>query len=186
VLVRFQGDRQHGLAAVETTIAAFDKNLLPSLRLINVEDDDVRPQRAMSQLLATLAATFAVLAVTLAGVGIYGVIACLVSQRTREIGVRMALGANSKAVLMTVVVQGLRPAFAGIVLGLGAAAGVSSLLHLLLVLPESWDLLYGVPFYDPLTFAGMLCFVLGIAALASAVPAQRAVRVDPMTALRHE
>jgi putative ABC transport system permease protein len=98
----------------------------------------------------------------------------------------MALGANSRAVLKNVILQGLRPVFAGLILGLAAAAGLSSVLHWALVFPETWDLLYGVPFYDPVTFAGMICFVLGIAALASAVPARRALSVDAMTALRYE
>ena len=186
VLVRFQGNRQRALSAVETTIEVFDKNLFPSLRLINVEDDDARPQRAMSQLLAMMATLLAVLAATLAGIGIYGVIAYLVSQRTREIGIRMALGANSGAVLKNVILQGLRPVFAGLIVGLAAAAGLSSVLHWALVFPEAWDPFYGVPFYDPVTFGGMLCFVLLIAACASAVPARRALRVDPMTALRYE
>jgi ABC-type antimicrobial peptide transport system permease subunit len=186
VLVRFQGNRKSALSAVETTMGAFDKNLLPSLRLINVEDDDARPQRAMSELLATVATILAVLAASLAGIGIYGVIAYLVSQRTREIGIRIALGANSGAVLKNVILQGLRPVFAGLILGLAAAAGLSSVLHWALFLPGAWDLLYGVPFYDPVTFAGMICFVMGIAALASAVPARRALTVDPITALRYE
>ncbi len=186
VLVRFQGNRQSALSAVETAMEAFDKNLLPSLRLINVEDDDARPQRAVSQLLATLATILAVLAIMLAGTGIYGVIAYVVSQRTKEIGIRIALGANSGAVLKNVILQGLRPVFAGLFLGLTAAAGMSSVLHWALVFPEAWDLLYGVPFYDPVTFVGMVCFVMGISALASAVPARRALRVDPITALRYE
>jgi predicted permease len=185
VLVRFQGNRQGALSAVETTIEAFDKNLLPSLRLINIEDD-ARDQRAVSQLLAMLATILAVLAVTLAGIGVYGVIAYLVSQRTREIGIRMALGANSGAVFKNVILQGLRPVFAGLILGLAAAAGLSSVLHWALFLPGAWDLLYGVPFYDPVTFGGMICFVMGIAGLASAVPARRALSVDPITALRYE
>jgi predicted permease len=185
VLIRFQGDRQRALTAVERIVEAFDKNLLPSLSLINLEDD-ARDQRAMSQLLTILAAILAVLAMTLAGVGIYGVIAYLVSQRTREIGIRMALGAESRAVLKNVVLQSLRPVFAGMILGLAAAAGISTVLHLALVFPETWDLLYGVLFYDPVTFIGMICFVLTIAALASAVPARHALKVDPMTALRHE
>jgi ABC-type antimicrobial peptide transport system permease subunit len=63
---------------------------------------------------------------------------------------------------------------------------MSSVLHWALVFPEAWDLLYGVPFYDPVTFVGMVCFVMGISAVASAVPARRALRVDPITALRYE
>jgi ABC-type antimicrobial peptide transport system permease subunit len=143
-------------------------------------DDEVRPQLAVSQLPAILAAILAILAVTLAGVGIYGVIAYLVSQRTREIGIRMALGATAGAVLKNIVLHGLRSVFAGMILGLAAAAGLSTLLHAMLVGPEMADVLYGVPFYDPVTFIGLFCFVLGVAAAASTVG------VDPMTALRYE
>ncbi|HEV3201290.1 MAG TPA: ABC transporter permease [Bryobacteraceae bacterium] len=186
ILVRVRGDRQRGVAAIASTVAAFDKDLVPSLELINLEDDEVRPQKAIPQLFAALASILGGLAVTLAGIGIYGVIACLVSHRTREIGIRMALGATPRTVLQAVILQSLRPVFGGMALGLAVAAGLSSLVHLMLVLPGSWDLLYGVPFYDPVTFVGLFCFVLGVAALASAVPARRALGVDPMTALRYE
>lgn len=186
VLLRIQGDRQRALAAVETTVAAFDKSLLSDLRLINLEDGVVSMQRAMSQAFALLAAILAALALTLAGVGIYGVVAYLVSKQTREIGVRMALGATHGAILKNVVVAGLRPVFVGITMGLAAAAGLSWLLHATLVFPGAMDFFYGVPFYDPATFAGISCFVLGVAAIASTLPACRAVRVDPMIALRYE
>ena len=186
VLVRFQGDRQQALSAIGTTVEASDKDLLPSLGLINLEDEDVGEQRAASRSLATLATTLAALALTLAGLGIYGVIAYLVSQRTREIGIRMALGANARAVLKNIVLQGLRPVFVGLILGTAAAAGLSAVLHLTLVFEGSMDFLYGLPFYDPITFIGLFCFVLGIAALASAVPARRALGVDPIAALRYE
>src|SRR5271165_4120782 len=110
--------------------------------------------------------------------------AYLVSQRVREIGVRRALGATSGAVLRAVVIEGMRSVFVGIGLGILGAAGLSWLLHATLVFPGSTDFLYGVPFYDPVTFLGLSCFLSGIAALASVVPAQRALRVDPMLALR--
>jgi putative ABC transport system permease protein len=186
VLVRIRGPYMRALAIVETTVGALDRDMLPSLRLINLEDGEIRPQRTMSELLAMVVAILAVLAVTLAGIGIYGVIAYLVYQRTREIGIRMALGANSRAILSSVVLQSLRPVFAGTILGLMVSAGLSSVLHLTLLFPGSMDLLYGVPFYDPITFGGLFCFVQGVAALASAVPAWHALRVDPMTALRYE
>lgn len=186
LLVRVQSDRPRALAAIETTVAASDQDLLPGLRLSNLDDGAVRLQRALSRAFATMAAILALLAVALAGVGIYGVIAYLVSQRTKEIGVRMALGANTAAVWKSVLFQGLRPVLAGMLLGVAAAAGLSALLHQTLIFPGSMDFLYGVPFYDPVTFAGLVCFVLAIAALASAVPARRALRVDPAVALRYE
>jgi macrolide transport system ATP-binding/permease protein len=186
ILLRIQGDREQALRAVENSVAAFDQDLASSLRLINVEEGLVQIQRAMSQALATLAAILAALALTLAGVGVYGVVACVVSQRTKEIGVRMALGATHGAVLKSVVLQGLRPVFAGMTVGLAAAAALSSLLHQTLVFPGSMDFFYGVPFYDPATFAGLSCFVVGIAALAGALPVRRALRAGPMAALRYE
>jgi macrolide transport system ATP-binding/permease protein len=186
ILFRFRGDPRRAQAAVEATVLAFDKDLLPSLRLINLQDNELRPQLAIPRFLAAAAGALAVLALTLAGVGIYGVIAYLVSCRTREIGIRIALGGNSGAVLKDIVLHGLRPVFAGMILGLIAAAGLSTLLHVMLVGPGTADILFGVPFYDPLTFVGLFCFVLGIAGVASAVPSKRALNVDPMTALRYE
>jgi putative ABC transport system permease protein len=186
ILLRIRGDRQRAFTAVESTVEAFDRDLMSSVRLVNLEEGVVRVQRAMSQALATLAAVLAALALTLAGVGVYGVVAYLVSQRTREIGVRMALGASHGTVLKSVVLEGLRPVFAGITLGLAAAAVLSALLHQTLVFPGSMDFFYGVPFTDPVTFVGLSCFVAGIAALASVAPARRALRVDPMVALRYE
>jgi len=186
LLVRAQSDRQRALAAVETTVAAFDQVLLPGLRLSNLDEGVVRVQRDLSQVFATMAAILALLALALAGVGIYGVIAYLVSQRTKEIGVRMALGASTAAVWKGVLFQGLRPVLTGMLLGVAAAAGLSALLHQTLIFPGSMDFLYGIPFYDPVTFASLVCFVLAVAALASAVPARRALRVDPVVALRYE
>ncbi len=186
LLVRVPGDRQRALAGVETVVAASDQKLLPGLRLINLEDGAVRLQRSMSNAFAAMAAILAMLALALAAVGIYGVIAYLVSQRTREIGVRMALGADSAALWKRVLLQGLRPVFAGMALGGAVAACLSGILHQTLVFPGSMDFLYGVPFYDPLTFASLAAFVLVVATIAGAIPSRRALRVDPAVALRYE
>ena len=112
--------------------------------------------------------------------------AYLVSRRTREIGIRMALGAGAGEVVGSVVVGGLRPVFVGMAVGIAGAAGASAILHSTLSLPGSADFLYGVSFYDPATFLGLSGFLLAVAAAASAVPARRAVKVDPMVALRYE
>jgi predicted permease len=186
ILVRVRGDRRRAAAAIEGAVARFDANLLPGLRLINLEDGEVRPQKAVPQVLAVLALILGGLAVTLAGAGIYGVTAFLVGQRTREVGIRVALGATPGTVLRAVVLQSLRPVFGGMVFGLAVAAGLSSLLHLTLLLPGSMDLLYGVPFYDPVAFLGMFSFVAAVATLASVAPARQALRVDPVAALRCE
>ncbi|HEY4361227.1 MAG TPA: ADOP family duplicated permease [Bryobacteraceae bacterium] len=186
ILARIQGDRNRALSAIAAVVERSDKNLLPGLELLNLDEGAVELQRTMSRTFAVLAAILAALAVALAGLGIYGVIAYLVSQRTREIGIRMALGANSAAVWKDVILQGLRPVVVGMLSGLTAAAVLSALLHQTLIFPGSMDFLYGVPFYDPATFSILAGFILAVAGLASAVPAFRALRVDPAVALRYE
>jgi predicted permease len=120
---------------------------------------------------------FALTALLLAGLGIYGVISYLVRERTLEIGIRLALGADSRNILRMVLRQGLRLAIAGAAVGLVCALIVSHLMA---------GLLYGVRPADPLTFAGVALLLLGVALLACYIPARRAIRVDPLVALRHE
>jgi putative ABC transport system permease protein len=113
----------------------------------------------------------------LAGLGIYGVISYLVSERTHEIGIRLALGAQSRNILRMVLRQGLGLAIAGASVGLICALIVSHLMA---------GLLYGVRPTDPLTFTGVALLLIGVALLACYIPARRAIRVDPLVALRHE
>ncbi len=120
---------------------------------------------------------FAALALTLAAVGIYGVVSYTVGQRTREIGVRLALGARPADVLRTVLGGGLRLTLSGVALG-GLAAGLAA--------GALGKLLYGVHPLDPVTFAVVILILVGVALLAMAAPARRAARVDPMVALRYE
>ena len=117
----------------------------------------------------------AFVALALASIGIYGVMAYLVGQGTREIGIRMALGATQRKILAMVVRQGMMLAVAGSVIGLAAAFGLTRVIR---------SLLYGVDATDPLTFAGTALLLMIIALLASYIPARRAVRIDPMTSLR--
>ena len=109
--------------------------------------------------------------------GIYGVIAYGVVQRTRELGIRMALGARSDDVLRLVLRQGMAPVVAGLVLGLGGAAAASRVLR---------GLLYGVGGTDPITYVGVAAFLAAVALLASYLPARRAALADPVVALRNE
>ena len=131
----------------------------------------------MKRLFAKLLTLFGLLAQALAAVGLYGVLAWSVAQRTHEIGVRMALGARSLDVLRLVVRGGVALALAGVGLGLLGALAVTRVVK---------SLLYEVSPSDPLSFAGVALFLVGVAALASYVPARRATGVDPTTALRYE
>jgi putative ABC transport system permease protein len=117
------------------------------------------------------------LAILLAAIGLYGVVACSVSQRTREIGVRMAIGAQPGDVQWMFVGQGLRITVVGVALGLALSAAVARLLR-------AW--LYGLSPFDPVAFAGASLAWIAVAMLASWWPARRATRVDPLTALKYE
>jgi|SRR5579859_3710214 len=123
------------------------------------------------------ASSFSGIALILAAVGIFGVISYSASQRTREIGIRMALGAQQHEVLRLILGQGAKLAL----LGLGAGAVAALLLTRLMT-----SLLYGVSATDPLTFGAMAMVLLGVAVTACYIPARRAMRLDPMVALRHE
>jgi len=124
-----------------------------------------------------IVALFALTALLLAGLGIYGVISYVVSERTYEIGIRLALGAERRSILQLVLRQGLGLALAGAAVGLVGALVVSHLMT---------GLLYGVKPTDPLSFAGVAFLLIIVALFACYIPARRAIRVDPLVALRYE
>jgi predicted permease len=126
---------------------------------------------------AILLGAFAAVALLLSSIGIYGVISYLVGQQTREIGIRMALGAQRKDVLHLILGAGVKTALLGIGIGIAAAVGLTRLMS---------GMLYGVTATDPLTFVGFAVLLVAVALFACYIPARRAMRLDPMVALRYE
>ena len=160
---------------VREHVNAMDRTL-PIVQLRTMDDvfaDSVARQRFLAQLLAI----FGGLALVLAAVGTYGILSYLVTERQREIGIRMALGADRSRVLSMVLQQGLSTTVIGLVLGVGGALGLTRLAS---------SLLFEVKPSDPLTFVAVAGMITLVALLACVVPARRATRVDPMVALREE
>jgi predicted permease len=140
-------------------------------------DDVVAQSLATRRFSMILLGFFAALALVLSSIGIYGVISYLSGQRTQEIGIRMALGAEPSAVLRLVLSEGVKMALIGVAIGLAAAIGLTRLMS---------SLLYGVSATDPLTFIGVAVLLTLVALAACYIPARRAMRVDPIVALRYE
>jgi ABC-type antimicrobial peptide transport system permease subunit len=138
-------------------------------------NDLVEAEVGQRRLLMILLESFAGVALLLALIGIYGVISYSVSERTQEVGIRRALGAQESDILLLVIRQGFGLVLAGIVLGLGGALALTRLVN---------ALLFGVDATDPATFAGVALLFLLIGLAASYIPARRAARIDPMAALR--
>ena len=166
------------LASVAAGIRAAALALDPGL-VVNVAplEDNLGFWQGVSKLVATLSAALGVTALLLAVVGVYGVVGYVVNRRVREMGIRLALGARPADVVTLMLRQTMRPVISGVVLGLLASIGVSRLLA---------SLLFGVNALDPLAFGSAAAFVLGAALLAGFLPARRATRVDPTSALRYE
>ncbi|HEV2447257.1 MAG TPA: ADOP family duplicated permease, partial [Candidatus Sulfopaludibacter sp.] len=174
-VVRTAADPLAALPAVRAAVlAAGNDQPVYGVRTMNRIVSDSIAGRRFSMLLLGV---FAVLALLLAAVGIYGVISYTVAQRTREIGIRMALGASRADVLKVVVAQGMPPVLAGLAAGLAASFGLTRLMA---------GMLYGVQASDPATLTGVALVLAAVALLAALVPARRAARVAPVTALRCE
>jgi predicted permease len=175
VAVRGQADPAGLTADIRSVVRGLD----PQLALGNVRtmDEVISRSTASRRFSLVLVGSFAALALVLAAIGIYAVLAYSVVRRTHEIGVRMALGARGGDVVRLVLGQGLCVAAIGIVFGVAGALGLTRFLR---------TLLYEVQPTDPLTFAAVLLLLVSIAAAASYLPVRRAMRVDPMVALRYE
>jgi ABC-type antimicrobial peptide transport system permease subunit len=175
LLVRTRVEPHSVLSAVQEHVRALDPD--QPVYAIRTIDETFATVAAPRRLAAFVLAGFALFALALAGVGIYGVVSYAVTQRTREIGLRIALGANRAEVRGMVVRQALLPVFAGAVVGLAGALALGRLLT---------SLLFDVRPTDPWTLGSVALLLLGIAWLASWLPARRAARLSPIAALRTE
>ena len=179
VVLRFDGtEKEVGAAQVDSirrmVQSQHSHNVIFKPQTMNEVIADSLARRRFSM---TLLNAFAAVALVLASVGLYGVISYLVGQRTHEIGIRLALGAQRRDILRLVLSQGLKMALEGVAIGLIAAAGLTRLLA---------GMLYGVSATDPPTFGAIALLLVVVSLTACYVPARRATRVDPLTALRYE
>jgi putative ABC transport system permease protein len=173
--VRALGDPDALITSVKSQVWWVDKNL-PVFEVRTMEqilDEDTSQRRFQSFVMSV----FAGLALVLAAIGLFGVLASLVGQRTQEIGIRMALGAQSKDVLRMVLGEGMRMVLLGVVIGVGAGVGLSRYLE---------SLFFGVSSANAATYLEVALIMISIALVACLVPAWRAIRVNPMVALRYE
>ncbi len=175
VIVRTKGAPASALGAIREEVSKLDSRqvMYDAMTMEEIVTRSVRAQRFSMILLGA----FALLALLLASIGIYGVISYLVGQRVNEIGIRMALGAQRKDILGMIVGEGARLAAIGAGIGILAALALTRLMA---------SQLYGVSVTDPITFTGVAIILVGVALFACYIPARRAMRVDPMVALRYE
>ncbi|MDP9323694.1 MAG: FtsX-like permease family protein, partial [Acidobacteriota bacterium] len=166
-------------AAIASLARTAIRNADPELPMDTIQtlSDVLKESVAEPRFRTLLLGAFALMAVILAAVGVYGLISYSVAQRTREIGIRMALGAQARQVMLPVLREGLRLALAGIAIGLAGSVAMSRVLN---------DFLFGIDATDPLTYGVVALLLLAVAVLASYIPSRRALRVDPITALRAE
>jgi predicted permease len=175
IVIRTAGDPAAIGGAVRAELSALDKDLVVyDLRTMT----EIRSASlAQRRFITLLVSAFGAMALLIAAIGVYGVMALVVTERTHEMGVRVALGAAPRQVLGLVVRQGLVLAILGVAIGAGASVAVT---------PTIAGQLYGVGAIDPATLAVVSSLLVGVAVVASAVPARRAMRVDPVKALRYE
>jgi putative ABC transport system permease protein len=175
LLLRHDGDPRQLIEAVRPAILALDHDLF--ITEITTMRDHIGLAMLPLRIASISSLIFGGLALLLSGLGIYGLISYFAGQRTREIGVRLALGAQTKDILKLVLSQGIEIVVIGIALGIAGAFAATRLLSSFLI---------GVKPTDVLTFAGMAASLAVVALLACWIPARRATKVDPLVALRHE
>jgi predicted permease len=175
LIMRSRLDSRGARSAVESAVHRVDSNL-PIFQMMTM-DEVVTTSIAGQRFAAMLLGVFAGLAFVLSAIGIYGVMAFAVAQRTHEIGIRLAIGANARNIMALILGRGMA------LVGIGMAVGLIGALALTRFLAS---MLYGVSANDPLTYMAVGLLLAGVASLASYIPARRAMRVDPMVALRYE
>jgi putative ABC transport system permease protein len=175
LIVRTAGDPHHWAGAARAAVAAVDRD--QPVTAVNTMEEVLATSTAPQRFSVFLLGVFSAVALVLAAVGLYGAIAYSVAERTRETGIRMALGAGAGDIQRMIVAQGLALTLAGLAIGTLAALALTRLMS---------GLLFQVSAADPTTFAASALLFAAIAALASYLPARRATRVDPTEALRYE
>jgi len=176
ILVRASGDPAALTGTLGTAVEAVDSNLEVATATLEKMLRETQPFVA-SATAAFIASTVGLLGLLLADMGIYGTVSYVVVLRTREVGIRMALGAGKGSILALMLRSSASPVVAGLAVGACGAVGASALLH---------GVMYGLPMVDPISFAGVSGLFLAIELVATYLPSRRAIRVDPMVALRYE
>jgi putative ABC transport system permease protein len=167
-----------GFAAVAAGVRGVAAELDPDVMVdVTKFEDNLENSRVPARIVAGLSGALGALALLLAAVGVYGVVSYAVSRRTREIGIRMTLGADGRDVMRLILRQSMRPVLIGAAIGVAVCAAVSGVLA---------QILFGISAHDPIAFVFVPAFLVGIALLASYIPARRATRVNPVVALRYE
>jgi putative ABC transport system permease protein len=175
IVVHTASDPRGFIGTVRREVALVNKN--EPIYHVETLDQYFAQSLLLARLVTLLLSGFAIVAVILACLGVYGVVSYVTVQRTHEIGIRMALGSRKAEVIKLIVGEGLRPAAIGVAIGIAISVKATGLLS---------SLLYGLTPTDPLTFAAVLLLMAGVTLLASYIPAQRAANLDPMRSLRHE
>ena len=186
LIVRTRGAPSTAVDAVRAAVGSLAPSLIGQTHVLTMQGGPMALQRLMAQAPATVALGLAVVGLLLAAVGIYGLISQIVTRRTREIGIHMAIGARQSQVIHLVARKTLRPVAWGTVVGGVLALSISFLLRAMIAMPDVPDLTFGAGAFNPLVFLGVVVTLALVVAMACVVPARRAARVDPTVALRAE